>query len=94
MPPTPRPEHIDVIVDALLGTGLNRAPAAPYQSLIEQINAHAAPVFAVDIPSGLVAATGTTPGAAVVADCTLSMIALKPVSSPAKRVTTSACCIA
>ncbi|MBK4770734.1 MAG: bifunctional ADP-dependent NAD(P)H-hydrate dehydratase/NAD(P)H-hydrate epimerase [Pantoea sp. Morm] len=72
------PEHIDVIVDALLGTGLNRAPAAPYQSLIEQINAHTAPVFAVDIPSGLVAATGTTPGAAVVADCTLSMIALKP----------------
>lgn len=72
------PESVDIIVDALLGTGLNRAPAAPYASLITQANAHAAPVLAVDIPSGLVAASGTAPGAAIVADHTLSMIALKP----------------
>ncbi len=72
------PEQVDVIIDALLGTGLNRAPAAPYDRLITQMNTHAAPVFAVDIPSGLLAASGTTPGAAVVASHTLSMIALKP----------------
>ncbi len=74
----PWPSQVDVIVDALLGTGLNRAPAAPYDRLIESINAHAAPVFAVDMPSGLVAANGTAPGAVAIADHTLSMIALKP----------------
>lgn len=72
------PEEIDLIVDALLGTGINRAPAAPYEGLIERANAHAAPVLAIDIPSGLNATTGTTPGRAMVAEHTLSMIALKP----------------
>lgn len=72
------PEKVDVIVDALLGTGLNRAPADPYDRLITLINAHAAPVLAIDIPSGLLAANGTAPGETVIADHTLSMIALKP----------------
>ncbi len=72
------PEQVDVIIDALLGTGLNRAPAAPYDRLITLTNAHPAPVFAIDMPSGLLAANGSAPGAAVIADRTLSMIALKP----------------
>jgi NAD(P)H-hydrate epimerase len=72
------PEQVDLIVDALLGTGLNRAPSAPYDRLIELINVHAAPVLAIDIPSGLLAANGTAPGATVIADHTLSMITLKP----------------
>ena len=49
------PEPIDLIVDALLGTGLSRAPAAPYTTLIEAINQHTAPVLAIDAPSGLLA---------------------------------------
>jgi NAD(P)H-hydrate epimerase len=72
------PDGIEVIVDALLGTGLNRAPNAPYADLIEQANGHAAPVFAVDIPSGLVAANGTAPGAVIAASHSLTFIALKP----------------
>ncbi len=72
------PEQVDVIIDALLGTGLNRAPAAPYNRLITLANAHAAPVLAIDMPSGLIAATGIAPGETMVADHTLSMIALKP----------------
>lgn len=72
------PESVDLIVDALLGTGINRAPAAPYAGLIDLANAHGAPVLAIDVPSGLDAATGATPGIAIVADHTLSMIALKP----------------
>ncbi|WP_286877024.1 MULTISPECIES: bifunctional ADP-dependent NAD(P)H-hydrate dehydratase/NAD(P)H-hydrate epimerase [Pantoea] len=75
---SPWPEQVDLIVDALLGTGLSRAPAAPYAPLIEAINQHTAPVLAIDVPSGLLATTGATPGAAVVASRTLSMIALKP----------------
>lgn len=72
------PEKIEVIVDALLGTGLNKSPKAPYDQLIAQANAHPAEIFAVDIPSGLVAANGTTPGAVISAAHTLTFIALKP----------------
>lgn len=72
------PEKIEVIVDALLGTGLNKSPKAPYDRLIAQANAHPAEIFAVDIPSGLVAANGTTPGAVISAAHTLTFIALKP----------------
>ena len=72
------PETVDVIVDALLGTGINRAPAAPYDRLIEKANRHTAPILAVDIPSGLVAANGSAPGVVVKATVTLALVALKP----------------
>ncbi|MTD27606.1 bifunctional ADP-dependent NAD(P)H-hydrate dehydratase/NAD(P)H-hydrate epimerase [Erwinia sorbitola] len=72
------PESIALIVDALLGTGLNRSPDEPYTQLIEQANRHSAPVFSVDIPSGLVAANGTVPGVVIDAEHTLTFIALKP----------------
>lgn len=77
-PSTAWPEQVDVIVDALLGTGLNRPPKAPYAELIDKANAHRADVFAVDIPSGLVAANGTAPGPVISAAHTLTFIALKP----------------
>mgnify|MGYP002777186409 CR=1 FL=1 len=67
----------DLIVDALFGIGLNRAPDGAAQELIARMNAAAAPVFALDVPSGLNADTGHAPGAAVHADCTLSFIVLK-----------------
>ena len=72
------PEKVDIIVDALLGTGISRAPGDPFSTLIDQANVHAAPVMAVDIPSGLSAATGNTPGSVMNATHTLSVIALKP----------------
>ncbi|WP_418162683.1 bifunctional ADP-dependent NAD(P)H-hydrate dehydratase/NAD(P)H-hydrate epimerase [Pantoea vagans] len=72
------PEQIDVIVDALLGTGSNRAPEEPYAMLIQRANAHAAPTVAIDMPSGLSARNGTAPGEVINASHTLSMIALKP----------------
>ncbi|AUX94896.1 bifunctional ADP-dependent NAD(P)H-hydrate dehydratase/NAD(P)H-hydrate epimerase [Mixta gaviniae] len=72
------PEQVDIIVDALLGTGLNRAPAESYARLIEKANRHTAPVFAIDMPSGLVAANGTAPGAVIEAAATLALIAIKP----------------
>lgn len=74
----PWPDSVTVIVDALLGTGLNRPPKAPYDQLIARANQHPAPVFAVDIPSGLQAATGTAPGEVIEATQTLTFIALKP----------------
>ena len=63
----------DVLIDALLGTGLNGAPREETSRLIEQINGAGAPVLAVDIPSGVNASTGEVAGAAVHADVTVTM---------------------
>lgn len=65
----------DLLVDALLGIGLSRAPQGDLAAVIEAINAHPAPVLALDVPSGIQPATGAAPGLAVVADLTLQFIA-------------------
>jgi NAD(P)H-hydrate epimerase len=49
----------DVYVDALFGSGLNRAPTGDAATLIAALNAHAHPVLALDVPSGLDSDTGT-----------------------------------
>lgn len=72
------PEEIDLIIDALSGSGLNSAPREKLAKLIEKGNQHCAPIIALDIPSGLLAGTGATPGAVVSANHTLTFIALKP----------------
>jgi hydroxyethylthiazole kinase-like uncharacterized protein yjeF len=66
-------ERPDVVIDALLGTGLEGAPRDETARVIEQINWMAVPVLAVDIPSGVNASTGEAPGAAVRADVTVTM---------------------
>lgn len=63
----------DVIVDALLGTGMKGAPREDTARLIEEINAAGVPVVAVDISSGVDASTGEVTGAAVRADVTVTM---------------------
>lgn len=75
---TPWPQDADLIIDGLLGTGLQNAPRENVASLIEQANHFPAPIIALDIPSGLNAQTGTTPGAVVHAHHTITFIALKP----------------
>ncbi|GAB6142307.1 NAD(P)H-hydrate dehydratase [Methylosoma difficile] len=67
----------DVLVDALLGTGLARAVTDLFAQAIEAINQHPAPTLAVDVPSGLNANTGNVLGVAVKADVTVTFIALK-----------------
>lgn len=65
----------DLVVDALFGIGLSRAPDASACALIEAINAQPAPVLALDVPSGIDARRGSAPGAAVAANRTLQFIA-------------------
>ncbi|MGY1409730.1 NAD(P)H-hydrate dehydratase [Luteimonas sp. A611] len=65
----------DLIVDALFGIGLSRAPDAATAALIDAINASALPVFSLDVPSGLDADTGSAPGAVVRATHTLQFLA-------------------
>jgi hydroxyethylthiazole kinase-like uncharacterized protein yjeF len=67
----------DIIVDALLGTGLASPVREPYASLINGINALGKPVLAVDLPSGLDCDTGEPLGAAVRAARTVTFVALK-----------------
>src|SRR5579864_3089567 len=62
----------DVIVDALFGTGFSGEPRADASALIERMNAYAAPILAVDLPSGVDASSGEIAGAAVVAYATVT----------------------
>ena len=71
------PKTTDIIVDAILGTGLNSPVKGRWHNVIEAINQHPAPVLSLDIPSGLNADTGAVMGIAVKADVTVSFIGLK-----------------
>ncbi len=62
--------HHDLIVDAILGTGLNSDVRGYYRQVIETVNASGIPVFAVDIPSGLDSDTGRVCGVAIEAAAT------------------------
>jgi ADP-dependent NAD(P)H-hydrate dehydratase / NAD(P)H-hydrate epimerase len=67
-----------VIVDAVLGTGFAGAPRGTAAQAIEAMNAAAAPVVAVDVPSGVDASTGQVEGVAVRATATATFAAPKP----------------
>jgi len=70
----------DVIVDAMLGTGLDRDVDGDVASAIDRINtarSRGTGVFAVDIPSGIDATTGQVRGLAVNAHATATFIGLK-----------------
>ena len=71
------PGHVELVVDAMLGTGLERPPAGDWLAAIEMLNAGSQPVLAVDIPTGLHADTGRVLGAAVQADLTVTFIGRK-----------------
>jgi ADP-dependent NAD(P)H-hydrate dehydratase / NAD(P)H-hydrate epimerase len=68
----------DLIVDAVFGTGLEREVKGAWREALAAVNAHPAPVLAIDLPSGLHADSGCILGEAVRATATISFIALKP----------------
>jgi len=67
----------DLIIDALLGTGLSGGVREPARTLIETINASGRPVLAIDTPSGLCTDTGRVLGVAVSARRTATFAAAK-----------------
>ena len=67
----------DVIVDGLLGTGLDRQVTGQWREVINAINHCNTPVLSLDIPSGLNADTGQIMGCALNVDATISFIGLK-----------------
>lgn len=67
----------EVIVDALLGTGTRGSIRAPFDAVIEAINAAPVRRLAVDLPSGLDCDSGEPLGPTVRADVTATMAARK-----------------
>jgi hydroxyethylthiazole kinase-like uncharacterized protein yjeF len=67
----------DVLVDALLGTGISRALSPEFRAAIEAINVAGPPVLALDLPSGLDADTGLPCDVAVRACVTITFVGLK-----------------
>jgi NAD(P)H-hydrate epimerase len=66
-----------LVVDAILGTGLNAPVSGLVESVIADINASSAPVVAVDLPSGLSADTPEPIGASIEAGVTVALAAPK-----------------
>ena len=68
----------DVVVDAMLGTGVTGALREPEATVTRELNASDATVVAVDVPSGVDADTGTSNGVAVDADHVVTFHDEKP----------------
>lgn len=68
----------DLIVDAMLGTGVTGALREPEATVAEAINGAAAPILSVDVPSGVDADTGEAATGAVEADRVVTFHDQKP----------------
>lgn len=73
-----RLDGADVVVDALFGTGLSRAPEGKFAVWIEAINDAKARVIAIDVPSGLDADSGVAYAPCVRAHTTVTLGLAKP----------------
>ncbi len=62
----------DIVVDAILGTGLNDAVKGLYKHVVRRSTKRTKPIIAVDIPSGLSADTGMVYGSCIKADVTVT----------------------
>jgi hydroxyethylthiazole kinase-like uncharacterized protein yjeF len=78
---TAQPEALanaDIVIDALFGAGLDRPVSGLAHAMIEAVNTQAAPVVAVDLPSGINGTTGAVMGAATKAAQTVTFFRKKP----------------
>jgi hydroxyethylthiazole kinase-like uncharacterized protein yjeF len=70
--------QFDVLVDALLGTGVTGEVKPAFQTVIQQINQTDIPVLSIDLPSGMQANTGQALPICIKADVTVTFVATKP----------------
>lgn len=73
-----RPAEFDLVIDALLGSGLRRDLEGGLRALVERLNGCGRPILAVDIPTGIDSDSGALRGAAVQATRTVTFAARKP----------------
>jgi NAD(P)H-hydrate epimerase len=55
-------DAVHIVLDALIGYGLESAPHGIFADLIEWANSTGAPILSLDVPSGVNSTTGETPG--------------------------------
>lgn len=67
----------DLLVDGILGSGLERDVGGEFAAAVAAINEHSAPVLALDIPTGIHGDSGAVLGTAVLADMTVTFVGLK-----------------
>jgi len=63
----------DVIVDGMVGYSLRGRPQGTVADCIRWATAHPAPVLALDLPTGMDATTGETPGGCIRATATMTL---------------------
>lgn len=68
-----RDQHADLILDALIGYGLESAPQGPAEELIRWANQTGTPILALDLPSGVNATSGEAPGDVIRAHWTMTL---------------------
>ncbi len=71
------PHPPDVVVDALLGTGIDRPLDGRFAAIVDRVNGSGTPTLAVDVPTGLSGTSADTPGPSIEADLTVTFAALK-----------------
>lgn len=66
-------DAVHIILDALIGYGLESQPRGVFADLIAWANSARAPILSLDVPSGMNSTTGETPGLSVQAVWTMTL---------------------
>lgn len=70
-------DDAELLVDAILGSGLERDVSGAFAAAVDRINTHRASVHALDIATGIHGDTGAVMGCAIRADITTTFVGLK-----------------
>jgi NAD(P)H-hydrate epimerase len=70
-------QKAEIVIDGLLGTGVNGLVRAELASVIEAVNQSQLPVVSIDVPSGLCGDTGESLGYTIQADLTVTFVGIK-----------------
>ncbi|MCW5721549.1 MAG: NAD(P)H-hydrate dehydratase [Devosia sp.] len=77
--PSPKDiEDADLVVDAMLGAGLDRDLDEEIAEIVRAVNESSLPVVSIDVPTGIDGATGAIRGVAMISDMTITFFRLKP----------------